>query len=55
MALALLDAVEATGGPKCVPLLEAWAAVDCRKVRERTAQVIAHLLPREGQVSPADG
>jgi len=54
MALEVLEAVEATGDPKYVPLLEAWAAVDYRKMRERIGQVVAHLLPGEGQVNPAD-
>ncbi len=54
MILELLDAVEATRDPKYVPLLEAWAAVDYRKVRERIGQVIAHLLPGEGRDNPAD-
>ncbi len=54
MILELLDAAEATGDPKHAPLPEAWAAVDYRRVRGRTGQAIAHLLPGEGQVSPAE-
>jgi len=43
MILLLLDKVEATGDRKYIPLLEAWAEVDYRKVRERIAQVVAGI------------
>jgi len=35
--------VEATGDPKYVPLLEAWAPVDYQKVKQRIVHVI-HCL-----------
>lgn len=43
MIMILLDMVEATNDPKYIPLLEAWAAVDYKKVRQRIAQVIEKL------------
>lgn len=39
----LLDKVEATGDPKYVPLLEAWAEVDYKKVRKRIGRVLELL------------
>jgi hypothetical protein len=43
MILLLLDKIEATGDRKYIPLLEAWAKVDYKKVRKRIGQVIDHL------------
>lgn len=43
MILLLLDKVEETGDQKYIPLLEAWARIDYRKVRERIRQVIGSL------------
>lgn len=43
MILLLLDMVEATGDPKYIPLLEAWAEVDHKKVRQRIRRVIGRL------------
>lgn len=39
----LLDRIEATKDPKYIPLLEAWAQVDYKKVREKLQQVIANI------------
>ena len=39
----LLDKVEATHNAKYIPLLEAWAEVDYRKVKERIRHVITAL------------
>lgn len=39
----LLDKVAATGNPKYIPLLRAWALIDYRKVRGRINQVIRQL------------
>ena len=39
----LLDKVQATGEPRFVPLLRAWAEVDSKKVRQRIRQVIQAL------------
>lgn len=39
----LLDKVEATGDPKYVPVLEAWAEVDYKKVRKRIGKVLESL------------
>ena len=39
----LLDKVRATGDPKYIPLLEAWAEIDYKKVRKRIRHVINHL------------
>jgi hypothetical protein len=38
LILTLLDKVEASENPKYVPLLEAWAEIDYKKVRERFEQ-----------------
>lgn len=38
-----LDKVQGSGDPKYVPLLEDWARIDHKKVRQRIRQVIAHL------------
>ena len=43
MILLLLDKVEATGDGKYIPLLEAWAEIDYKKVRRRIGQVIGRL------------
>ncbi len=43
LILLLLDKVEATGDPKYIPLLEAWAEVDYKKVRQRIGEVITSL------------
>jgi hypothetical protein len=43
MILRLLDLVEDSEDPRYIPLLEAWAEVDYRKVRERIRQVIRRL------------
>ena len=43
LIMRLLDKVEATGDPKYVPLLEAWAPVDYQKVKQRIVHVI-HCL-----------
>ncbi len=45
MILLLLDKVEAARDPKYIPLLEAWAQVDYKKVRERIREVIRRLRP----------
>ena len=34
----LLDKIEASGNPKYLPLLEAWAQIDYKKVKQRIAQ-----------------
>lgn len=44
----LLDKVEAAKDKKYIPLLEAWAQVDYKKVRERVRQVIAVLNQQTG-------
>jgi superfamily II DNA helicase RecQ len=51
MILLLLDKVEATANRKYIPLLEAWAAVDYKKVRQRIGQVIAAMQPGEAAQS----
>jgi hypothetical protein len=43
MILLLLDMVEATGEPKYIPLLQDWAKVDYKKVRQRIHRVIGRL------------
>lgn len=43
MILLLLDKVEATGDRKYIPLLEAWAEIDAKKVRQRINQVLSSL------------
>ena len=43
MILILLDLVEETKNPDYIPLLEAWAAVDYKKVSKRINEVIDHL------------
>lgn len=52
MILLLLDKVEATGDPKYIPLLEAWAEVDYKKVRDRIGSVLRAL---GGAATPAPG
>jgi hypothetical protein len=34
----LLDKIEASGNPKYIPLLEAWAQIDYKKIKQRIAQ-----------------
>ena len=48
MILLLLDKVEATGDPKYIPLLEAWARIDYKKVRGRIRGIIDRLSPTAG-------
>ncbi len=43
LILLLLDKVEAAGDSKYIPLLEAWAEIDYKKVRQRIRQVIGRL------------
>ncbi len=43
MIMLLLDKVEETGNKKYIPLLEAWAEIDYKKVRQRIGQVIRSL------------
>ena len=43
LIMRLLAMVEATGDPKYVPVLEAWAQVDYQKVQYRIRQVIQYL------------
>ena len=43
LILLLLDKVEETGNKKYIPLLEAWAAIDYKKVRARINKVINNL------------
>ena len=43
MILLLLDKVEATGERKYIPILEAWAEIDYKKVRKRIGQVVDML------------
>jgi hypothetical protein len=39
----LSDKIEASGNPKYLPLLEAWAQIDYKKVEQRITQVIRML------------
>lgn len=41
----LLDKIQATGSPKFIPLLEAWAKIEYKKVKQRIRQVIDSLGP----------
>ena len=43
MILLLLDKVEATGDKKYIPILEAWAEIDYKKVKMRIGQVMDKL------------
>jgi len=43
MILLLLDKVETTGDRKYIPILEAWAEIDYKKVRKRIGQVVDTL------------
>lgn len=45
MILLVLDQVLASGDSKYIPVLEDWSLVDCRKIRERIAEVIGGLAP----------
>ncbi|MDI7277090.1 MAG: RQC-minor-1 family DNA-binding protein [Anaerolineae bacterium] len=47
MILLLLDKVEATRDPKYIPLLQAWAEIDYKKVRKRIHEVIDRLTSEE--------
>ena len=44
LILLLLDKVAASGDRKYLPLLEAWKAIDYRKVRERIDEVVARIV-----------
>jgi hypothetical protein len=46
MILILLDMVEESGNPKYIPLLQAWQAVDYKKVRQRIQEVIEAIQAR---------
>lgn len=46
LILLLLDKVEESGDKKYVPLLEAWAEIDYKKVKQRIKQVINQLNQR---------
>ena len=50
MILLLLELVKATGNPKYIPLLQAWAEIDYRKVRERIGEVVAKLQQQSGNL-----
>jgi hypothetical protein len=52
MIFLLLDKVENTGLPKYIPLLEAWAQIDYRKVQQRIWQVIHKLTPKSDPQPP---
>jgi hypothetical protein len=52
MIFLLLDKVENTGLPKYIPLLEAWAQIDYRKVQQRIWQVIQTLTPKSDPQPP---
>ena len=39
----LLDKVEVSGNPKYLPLLEAWAQIDCKKVKQRIKQIMRKI------------
>ena len=41
----LLDRIEGSRDSRLLPLLEAWARIDYRKVRERIADVMKRLRP----------
>jgi SAM-dependent methyltransferase len=43
LILLLLDKVAASNNPKYIPLLEAWAQIDYKKVKARIGQVISEL------------
>lgn len=49
MILLLLDKVEQTGDSRYIPLLEAWAEIDYKKVRRRIGQVIETLQSGTGE------
>ncbi len=44
----LLDKIEAGRNPKYLPLLEAWAEIEYKKVRQRIRQVMEKLNPGAG-------
>lgn len=43
MIMLVLDKVQASGDRKYVAVLEDWARIDCKKVREKIHSVVAHL------------
>jgi hypothetical protein len=43
MIFLLLDKIEATGDLKYIPILEAWAAIDYKKVSQRIGEVLERL------------
>jgi hypothetical protein len=43
MIFILLDMVAETKDPKYIPLLQAWEAIDYKKVRARIQEVIAAI------------
>lgn len=51
LIMRVLDLVEEGGDARHIPLLEAWAEIDYRKVRERIAQVVRKL--RAASARPA--
>ena len=55
MILQLLDAVAATGDPKYIPLLRAWAEIDYKKVRAAIHRVIAELEGQRPAPAPGEG
>ncbi len=48
MIFILLDKVEMTKDPKYIPLLQAWHAVDYKKVRQRIQEVIEAIQAEAG-------
>jgi hypothetical protein len=50
LILRVLELVEESADTRYVPLLEAWAVIDYRKVRERIRRVVRHL--RAGPAPP---
>jgi len=53
LILRVLDLVEARGDARHVPLLEAWAEIDYRKVRERIHRILRRL--RRGSLPAPHG
>lgn len=43
MILLLLEKIQATGDKRFIPLLEAWADIEYKKVRKAIREVISHL------------
>lgn len=54
MILLLLEKIEASADSKYIPLLQAWAKVDHKKVRQRIGQVIRALGGTSLVAPPAD-